>query len=317
MIRLPALTPRCAAASAVLLAAALAATQLHAAQELRPVDRAEAAKKRGSAATMPRIIGGDPADIADSPWQVAMISALSEKGFERSGQFCGGSLIAERWVLTAAHCVPGTRPEEIDIFVGASELPNGDTKRKSGGERIGVTQIISHPDYDANSSDSDLALLQLERAPKSKVKIIPMITEDDEDLYVVPGADVRIAGWGKIAETGENTTPARLQKVDVKVVDTDACRDNYHALVSPALKVTQNMLCAGVPKGGKDSCQGDSGGPLVLETGPKQWTQIGVVSWGVGCARPKLYGVYTRVAKFHDWIEEKIRGGDTTATPKK
>lgn len=316
MIRLPALTRRCTAASAIVLAAALAAGQLHAAPQLRPVDRAEAAKKRGSAATMPRIIGGDPADIADSPWQVAMISALSEKGFERSGQFCGGSLIAKRWVLTAAHCVPGTKPEEIDVFVGASELPNGDTQRKSGGERIGVTQIISHPDYDANSSDSDIALLQLERAPKSKITVIPMITEDDEDLFVVPGADVRIAGWGKTAEAGENTTPARLQKVDVKVVDTDACRDNYHALVSPSLKVTENMLCAGAPKGGKDSCQGDSGGPLVLETGPKKWAQIGVVSWGVGCARPKLYGVYTRVAKFHDWIASKIRDGETTAAPK-
>ncbi|KAK7078278.1 hypothetical protein SK128_023769 [Halocaridina rubra] len=106
----------------------------------------------------------------------------------------------------------------------------------------------------------------------------------------------------KISSSGTSSYPDQLQEVTIFVVKNERCKQDYGAS-----KITQNMLCAGLDKGGKDSCQGDSGGPLITEEKGK-YVQIGVVSWGYFCASPNYYGVYARVTKYLGWISSEVGG---------
>jgi secreted trypsin-like serine protease len=205
-------------------------------------------------------------------------------------------------VLTAAHCVPNTTAEEVDVYIGSTVLPTGGG---AGGGALGVRRsmerIISHQGYDDATHDNDIALLKLrEVAPDQLKPAMPAMLEQD-GMLGAPGKKVTVIGWGAMREGG-GTTP-RLMEVEVTAQDQEVCEDNYQA-VAPGIRITQNMWCAGVPEGGKDSCQGDSGGFIGAPATDGRWIQLGVVSWGIGCARPELFGVYTRVANYGAWIRE-------------
>jgi trypsin len=229
-----------------------------------------------------KIVGGIEASIGEFPF---IVSLRGSSG----GHFCGGSLVKKDWVLTAAHCVRGGTVRQIAIGVH-------DQKDLKNAELHTPKRIIAHPTYNSGTLDWDFALIQLNK--ESSFEPIDMNTEDLQ----INGSTLMstTAGWGATSE-GSFSLPNLLQKVDVPLVTEKDCNQSYKN------DITERMLCAGYPQGGKDSCQGDSGGPLVMKDDQNNTVLIGVVSWGEGCARPKKYGVYSKVSAAQTWISQTIQ----------
>ncbi len=234
-----------------------------------------------------RIVGGEPADPGVYPWAAAI--AL-ERQDGTLFNFCGGSLITPEWVVTAAHCRVQVGQK---IILGRLNLTEND------GQVHNIVEVINHENYDSNTSDSDIALLKLgTSSSQTPISLIP----ENGDL-AAPGKKFTIAGWGLLEEGG--MASADLMEVTVPVVSNDSCQTQYNGT---GVTITNNMLCAADP--GKDSCQGDSGGPgMVIDSAADTERLAGVVSFGIGCARPNFPGVYTRVSQFVDWINDHIGDG--------
>lgn len=232
----------------------------------------------------PKIVGGENAEQGEFPY----IVSLRSKSY---GHFCGGSLIAQNWVLTAAHCVKGGKIDEV--WVGML-----DQKNTAGVEKFKTVKVIAHEKYNSGTLDNDYALIQLDQ--NSSYKPVALneseIVVNDETIMSIT------AGWGATKESSY-TLPNILQKVSVPLVSTEACnaKESYDG------GITDNMICAGYQKGGKDSCQGDSGGPLVIKDANGAHVLAGVVSWGEGCARADKYGVYSKVSSAISWIRTNIQ----------
>ncbi|MFT7585207.1 MAG: hypothetical protein ACI9EW_001630 [Cellvibrionaceae bacterium] len=230
-----------------------------------------------------RIVGGTVADDNEYPWQAALVS---------SGQFCGGSLIATDWVLSAAHCFYNqsgsqvTFPSNFDIFLGVNDL--------SDGVRRDVAQVVIHPNYDPGTQENDIALIRLVSAAtlSCEVNTIRHAAPADNAKFAA-GQTATVTGWGTLTSGGQS--PNNLREVSLPIITNAVCSESYGNIPS-------SMLCAGLAAGGKDSCQGDSGGPLVVADG-NDFIQAGVVSWGIGCAEAGNYGVYTRVSHYKSWID--------------
>ncbi|KAH8352315.1 hypothetical protein KR084_003391, partial [Drosophila pseudotakahashii] len=221
-----------------------------------------------------RIVGGQVASIKDIPYQVSL---------QRSYHFCGGSLIAQGWVLTAAHCTEGSA-----ILI--SKVRIGSSRTAEGGQLVGIKRVHRHPKYNAYTIDFDFSLLELEEySAKNVTQSFIGLPEQDADI--ADGTPVLVSGWGNTQSNQESS--AVLRAVTVPKVSQTQCTEAYGSFGS----ITDRMLCAGLPEGGKDACQGDSGGPLAADD-----TLWGVVSWGYGCARPNYPGVYSRVSAVRDWI---------------
>jgi len=238
----------------------------------------------------PRIVGGTEAAPGRYPW----MTALFYRGCSPSKcQFCGGALVHPSWVLTAAHCAAGISPNRpIDAFLGSTDLADP-------GERHRVAELIIHEDFDPNTLDNDLALLRLDTP--SAQPIVRIIEDNDPDGLTAPGQPATIIGWGATSEGGEGSR--RLLEITVPIVTHEQARVAYAA---ENAEVTENMLAAGVLGGGKDACQGDSGGPLVVASPQGEWILAGATSWGIGCARPGLPGLYTRLSRYGDWLRERL-----------
>lgn len=227
----------------------------------------------------PLIVGGVEASVGEFPYMVSL---------QNSSHFCGGSLIAPTWVLTAAHCVRGSSPAKI--VIGAHDL-----KDAPQAEVHTVKRVVSHPAYNPRTTNYDFALIEL-NSPSA----MPIVALGTQDLNAMENLEVTltVAGWGALREGGW-ALPSKLQKVDVPYVSREICNEAYSG------RITDQMICAGLPAGGKDSCQGDSGGPIVAYEN-NQPVLVGVVSWGQGCARPKFFGVYSNVAQANTWIESYL-----------
>jgi len=241
-----------------------------------------------------RIIGGFPSAEGDWPWMTHVRAEVAPGSFFE----CGGTLIRPSWVMTAAHCVFDPQgnlmpPEWFDVLVGEIDL--------LAGERIPVVRIIPYPDYQPPVDYNDIALLQLKRpAPQQPVQL-PGLTfvEKWHNPAVPPGTMATALGWGTTS-TESDVFPRFLQQVDLPIVDEETCQQAY------AFDIKETQVCAGFVDGGKDACQGDSGGPLVAQsppTGPS-YVQVGITSFGEGCAQPNAYGVYTRVSSYSLWVTQ-------------
>ncbi|MEK8034524.1 serine protease [Ideonella sp. DXS29W] len=240
----------------------------------------------------PEVVGGKTAKDGRWPFMVALLDAGTASNYD--AQFCGASLISSRDVLTAAHCVKGSKPAQIQVLVGTQDL-------KSGGRRVNIARITVHPKYNSRTSDSDVAVLRLAEEVTDITPVEYASTLAEEDKYAAAGKPVWGMGWGETETTPH--FPNQLQNVKVPVTDRTVCNaaDAYNG------KVTDTMLCAGLAEGGKDTCQGDSGGPLVAKNGDGQFhLQVGVVSWGYGCADPNHYGIYSRMATLGAWVKDQV-----------
>ncbi|XP_067089328.1 serine protease 27-like isoform X2 [Osmerus mordax] len=245
------------------------------------------AKVCGQAALNSKIVGGQDAPVGGWPWQVS----LQRSAFH----FCGGSLINNQWVLTAAHCFPNTNPSNLQVILGAKSLDQPNQNQVSSS----VAEIICNPNYDDRTSDNDMCLLKLSSAVTFTNYIQPVCLAAPGSTYNA-GIVSWVTGWGTINSDVSLPSPRNLQEVDVPIVGNRQCNCNYGVG-----SITDNMLCAGLTAGGKDSCQGDSGGPLVSKQDGR-WIQSGVVSFGKGCALAKFPGVYARVSKYQTWINSII-----------
>jgi secreted trypsin-like serine protease len=236
----------------------------------------------------PQIIGGDPAEPGEYPFMAAILNETIS-GDDYQKQFCGGSLVDDDWVLTAAHCVEDTAPSSLAVAVGRRVLTSTE------GERRSVAQVFVHPSFGSPTSLAhDAALLRLS-SPVTGITPIDLAVAAD-DAYEVAGTVLTVIGWGTTRAKGQPSYPDDLQEVDVPAVGDGRCSRVYGTSFHRA-----TMLCAGGP--GIDSCYGDSGGPLFARRaeGP---VQLGVVSWGNGCATRRFPGVYSEVnnPSIRSWV---------------
>lgn len=241
---------------------------------------------RPSGGAPPEIVGGQSATAGEFPYQVALLAHGEPDAYW--AQFCGGSLIGPSTVLTAAHCVEGTSAGGLDVLVRTIRL-NGSGVRKP------VARIVRHPQYDANRSAYDFALVKL-RSPVTNFSgglagFIPIVGPTQASLWA-PGRTATVTGWGLTSDGGDASRS--LRKASVPIVSDAACRNAYGSDL-----ISSVMVCAG--QAGRDSCQGDSGGPLAVRNGAG-WVQVGVVSWGEGCGIAGFPGVYSEVAAVRPWI---------------
>ncbi|XP_054272556.1 serine protease 27-like [Macrosteles quadrilineatus] len=243
-----------------------------------------------------RIVGGSDAQPGEFPWQVSL--QLQVGG--RTRYICGGAVLAAYWVVTAAHCIWELKPEKLSIVAGDHDLylPEGHEQRAQ------VARVIVNGYY-RDSFTNDIALLQLAAPLKIDGKWIAPICLPEPGTKFLKG-DSTVAGWGRLSESG--SLPHILQHVTLPILNTKRCHSLYKRAGYSKFTHTCQM-CSGFEEGGFDSCQGDSGGPLACTQSDGHYYLCGIVSWGVGCARPKLPGVYTEVSCFTDWIRNIINNG--------
>lgn len=242
-----------------------------------------------------RIVGGTPVTPGTWPWLVA----IGQYGQYHNLPYCGSSIINDQWLLTAAHCFTDQEPVcEYSIRAGATdwkEDPEGHAQDRQ------VVGIYRHPKYDHITRVHDIALLKLDEPlilnPQSSVNAICL---PSTGRSVPIGTDLFAAGWGLHKENVSNGNYYIANEVRLPLIgyNTEPCGE--YGIPEPG------MVCAGYTNEGKDTCQGDSGGPLIyLKDGIR--FQLGVTSFGKGCATKGYPGIYTDVGQYLDWIGSCIR----------
>lgn len=239
--------------------------------------------RRNNVYNMLKIIGGKTARKGQWPWQVVIFNRFKEA-------FCGGTLIAPNWVLTAAHCVR----KVLYVRLGEHNLDIED-----GSEvEFRVVKSIKHQKYNKTTVDSDVALLRLPR-PMNATNWIGFACMPSPYQPLPKNIQCTVIGWGKRRNRDQAGT-SLLHQAEVPIIPMDNCKAVYYDYT-----ITKNMFCAGHKRGRIDTCAGDSGGPLLCRDTTKPnhpWTIFGITSFGDGCAKKNKFGIYAKVPNYVDWV---------------
>nr|XP_012616413.1 transmembrane protease serine 11D [Microcebus murinus] len=231
-----------------------------------------------------RVIGGTEAQEGDWPWQVSLQA--------NSAHHCGGILISNTWILTAAHCFRSySEPRQWTATFGINTAFPLLRRR--------IRRIIIHNNYEPIAHENDIAVVQLD-SNVDFTKNIHRVCLPDATQNIPAGSTAYVTGWGALAYGGHTVTDLRQGRV--RIISNNVCNapDSYNG------GILSGMLCAGTPEGRiVDACQGDSGGPLVQEDSRRLWFLVGIVSWGDRCGLPNKPGVYTRVTAYRNWIAQQ------------
>ncbi|KAG8437716.1 hypothetical protein GDO86_008430 [Hymenochirus boettgeri] len=228
-----------------------------------------------------RIVNGEEAVPGSWPWQVSLQDST---GFH----FCGGSLISEYWVVTAAHCNVRT----------SHRVVLGEFDQKSDAENIQIKkigQVFKNPKFNIFTIKYDITLIKLETKVELNAHVSPVCLPNSIDIYD-GGVMCVTSGWG-LTDSKANQTPPKLQQVALPLLSNTDCKVYW------GNKIADVMVCAGAS--GASSCMGDSGGPLVCEK-EGVWKLVGIVSWGSSNCSPSSPGVYARVTELVDFIEQTV-----------
>lgn len=231
----------------------------------------------------PKITGGRPADPGEWPWMAALRRKRSENSY------CGAVLITDRHVLTAAHCTDDYQASDLSVRLGEYRFS---VANESRAREFQVIEIRQHEDFDPLTYFNDIAVVKLSRPTIFNSYIWPICMPPVGDTY--EGYMAVVIGWGTKYFAGP--TSDVLMEVSVPIWTQDKCKSAF------VESVTDKMLCAADPAGGRDSCQGDSGGPLLVQLPNRRWITVGIVSWGIRCGEKNHPGVYTRVTSYANWI---------------
>ncbi|CAF3035415.1 unnamed protein product [Rotaria sp. Silwood2] len=255
--------------------------------------------------TPSRIVGGEEA----VPYSWSFMVSLQHRS--SNSHFCGGSIFSDSYILTAAHCVDDETPDRIQIVAGVHNRsdPNGVIRE--------VDHIHVHPGWSSSSSERrhDIAMLHLSQPLRlasnqllSRICVPKVESPNNVETYPSNGTRLAAIGWGNIKQSWLDNSPDNLHQVQVFTID------NNDPICNKSLYDTQVQFCAALYEGGKDTCQGDSGGPI-LQWLDNRWEQVGITSFGKGCAIEGDPGIYTRLAYYYDWMESIANTVSTTSTP--
>ena len=243
-----------------------------------------------------RVVNGSQSSPGSHPWAVQILLARS-----RSKIFCAGTLLTNRFLLTAAHCFNRVRPADILLVLGNIR---SDGSNSPAQELRRIDAVYIREDFDEETYDNDIAVVSMDRSVQFTTFIRPLCLPEINEDYA--GSVGTIVGWGRLSHNGR--LPDTLQESRVPILSQHTCRQSSDHL---AEEITDNMVCAGyLDTPATDACQGDSGGPLILPS-HSQKVLVGIVSWGIDCAKPGYPGVYTRVGTYLHWIRDIVSEGDS------
>ncbi|XP_042279816.1 trypsin-2-like isoform X1 [Thunnus maccoyii] len=227
-----------------------------------------------------KIVGGYECTPHSQPHQVSLNSGY---------HFCGGSLVNEYWVVSAAHCYKSS----FDLSFSKMDIVLGDHNRwfMDGNEQIiPAARVIPHPNYESWFVNNDIMLIKLSKPATINQYVQPVALPTS---CAPAGTMCKVSGWGVTMSSSADSN--KLQCLDIPILSDEDCDNSYPGMI------TEAMFCAGYLEGGKDSCQGDSGGPVVCNRELQ-----GVVSWGFGCAEKNHPGVYAKTCIFTDWLHSTM-----------
>jgi len=247
-----------------------------------------------------RIVGGHEAEQSDWPF----IVMIAERARGKTGQFCGGTIISERWVISAGHCFQGwgaIDPHKYILWAGAETRYKTDDME----QQFFVTEIICHEEFlmSSNTIVNDICLMKTDRALKFNERVSPICMPEEIGGPEI-GQMCKVGGWGDTMGTGNQFV---LNEVSVPIITYDQCQNWYDDEFIRIFE--EEHLCAGYEQGQLDACQGDSGGPFVCHhdvDGEEVAVLQGVVSFGVGCAEARNPGVYTRLTNYLDFVSSIV-----------